>query len=156
MNLKSSDLVRAIVHTEPTACSCGRCVAMCERCPCIGTPQDMLRLIEAGHRDKLAPTLWAAQGFENAVEMIAIDAQGMNDPGVLSPCPFLRDGLCGLHDSGNKPTEGVLASCQHTQEEAARILAAVVASWLLPRNARLIAHLFALYEPPQGEGVILL
>lgn len=42
---------------KPVECSCGLCKAMCHT-PCLGTPQDILALIDAGYADKLCYTDW--------------------------------------------------------------------------------------------------
>lgn len=42
---------------KPTACSCEKCKSQC-RTPCLGTPEDIERLIDAGYKDRLAPTEW--------------------------------------------------------------------------------------------------
>lgn len=90
-------------------CSCGRCVQMCKTAPCIGTPQDILNIVNAGYRDRVAVTCWAA-GEKYGVPRLYIMAPLYdNDRGC---CSFLdKNGLCELHDQGLKPTEGKLASC---------------------------------------------
>ena len=47
---------------KPSACKCRACRNQC-RTPCLGTPDDILRLIEAGHQDKLAVTYWCVGMF---------------------------------------------------------------------------------------------
>ena len=42
---------------KPVSCKCDKCRNQC-RTPCLGTPDDILRLIEAGYRSRLVPTLW--------------------------------------------------------------------------------------------------
>jgi len=95
------------IHTE-NACSCPTCQKMCKTCPCLGTPEDILNIIIAGHGDKLAFTLWGtgliSGEHDSIVEMIQprMDKNG---------CAFLDDkNLCTLHDLGLKPTEGKLAN----------------------------------------------
>ncbi|MBD5237737.1 MAG: hypothetical protein HDS62_09485 [Bacteroidales bacterium] len=89
-----------------TECSCDKCKNQC-RTPCLGTPEDIDRLIRAGYGDRLAPTLWGAGiliGCTNKI--IKLIAPKQEDNGW---CAFrTSDGLCELHDKGLKPTEGKL------------------------------------------------
>jgi hypothetical protein len=97
----------AATGDQVNSCSCDKCKDMCRHCPCIGTPIDMLRLIDAGYIDKLEFTYWAA-GLNYGIE-----ATRMITPVKLpwGPCAFLtEDGLCELHDKGLKPTEGKLVT----------------------------------------------
>lgn len=43
---------------RPVECRCRLCRQQC-RIPCLGTPEDILRLLKAGYRERLAPTRWA-------------------------------------------------------------------------------------------------
>ena len=90
------------------ACSCTTCQNMCKT-PCLGTPDDILKLIEAGYADRLAPTEWA-YGLLVGTHTTTIM---MMQPKLASNgyCTFYKDGLCELHDLGLKPTEGRLAHC---------------------------------------------
>ena len=91
---------------KPSVCNCHRCKSQC-RTPCLGTPEDINKLIEAGYQDRLAPTLWAAgilMGLtDRPIKMIQARQE---DDGW---CTFYHDGLCELHDKGLKPTEGRLS-----------------------------------------------
>lgn len=88
-----------------TNCKCQKCKSQC-RTPCLGTPQDIERLIDAGYGKRLAPTLWAAgmiMGICKApIPMIQAKAGE-------EWCTFYKDGLCELHEKGLKPTEGRLS-----------------------------------------------
>lgn len=59
--IKETQLKRIIRKTgrKPCECKCSLCKMQCHT-PCIGTPQDIENLIDAGYTDKLAPTLWGA------------------------------------------------------------------------------------------------
>lgn len=91
---------------KPTVCDCAKCQSQCHT-PCLGTPEDIARLIERGYGDRLAPTTWAAgmvMGVtDRPVEMI--QAVQRED----GYCTFFHDGKCELHDLGLKPTEGRLS-----------------------------------------------
>lgn len=95
------------MHIE-NECSCPTCQKMCKKCPCLGTPEDILKIIMAGYGDKLSRTSWgtgiASGEHDSIVEMIQprMDKDG---------CAFLDNkNLCTLHDLGLKPTEGKLAN----------------------------------------------
>ncbi len=95
--------------TKPSSCKCQKCKQQCMNSPCIGTPEDMKRLIDAGYADRLAPTQWAFGMLigmhHEPVAMIA--PQFDQERGC---CTFLKDGLCTLHELGLKPTEGRLSN----------------------------------------------
>lgn len=97
-----------------TACSCNTCKNMCKIQPCIGTPEDIAKLVLAGHGGKMAKTTWMVgmlTGTTSApIDMYQIMANEDNS------CPFLdENNLCELHDAGLKPTEGRLS--HHTDAE---------------------------------------
>lgn len=86
---------------------------MC-KVPCIGTPKDIEAIIDAGYADRLKETMWMV-GYLAVKEKPIAMIQPTEKDGW---CAFRRsDGLCELHDSGLKPTEGVLASCKVIEEE---------------------------------------
>ena len=41
----------------PTNCNCERCKEQCHT-PCLGTPEDIERLIDAGYDNRLTPVWW--------------------------------------------------------------------------------------------------
>lgn len=114
---------------EPTVCDCPVCRDMCHRGPCIGTPEDMAKILKAGHRDKLSCTTYAALTIAG-VPPVNMVAPKMTEKG----CTFLTDkGLCSLHDSGLKPTEGKLLSCQRVaSREALDMIVSVAQTWMEP------------------------
>lgn len=89
-----------------TFCKCKKCQSQCNT-PCLGTPDDILKLIEAGYADRLAPTMWSAGmllGVTN--HSIYLIASKTGEDGM---CTFFHGGLCELHDKGLKPLEGKLS-----------------------------------------------
>lgn len=102
--------IMALSGTKPSECSCDSCKRLCHT-PCIGTPEDIEKLINAGYGDRLAPSLWCV-GMLNGLTRTPIK--------MIMPireesgwCTFrLPDGLCELHEKGLKPLEGKLASCR--------------------------------------------
>lgn len=89
----------------PKECKCKLCKQQCHT-PCLGTPSDILKLMNAGYSDKLSFTDWKAgivMGCtDHVVTMVQATVNG-------DWCIFYHDGLCELHDKGLKPTEGVLS-----------------------------------------------
>ena len=88
-----------------TECQCQKCKEQC-RTPCLGTPDDILQLIKKGYADKLAITYWAV-GM--TVGKLSAPIPMVQIKRTENGCIFFRDGLCELHDSGLKPTEGKLS-----------------------------------------------
>lgn len=87
-------------------CSCNTCKKMCVDNPCIGTPKDIQKIIDAGFKKYLSSTIWAVsiRFGELPINIIA-------PLRLPTGCAFLNeDGLCKLHDLGLKPTEGRLAT----------------------------------------------
>lgn len=132
-----TDVIKLLSGTTENQCSCKDCVNMCYRCPCLGTPTDILKIMEAGHTDKIILTDWAAAvaaGFP-VITMFQIKHE------TGTACVFLKNDLCSLHDKGLKPTEGKLAS--HTGIDKIiknKIPAglAIASTWLLPGNTKTI------------------
>ena len=89
-----------------TECKCVRCRNQCHT-PCLGTPEDISKLIEAGYQDRLAPTQWMVgmlmKVHDRPILMVQPKVEGNGW------CTFYHDGLCELHDLGLKPTEGKLS-----------------------------------------------
>jgi hypothetical protein len=90
---------------KPTACSCDRCKSQCHT-PCLGTPEDIGKLIDAGYRNRLAPTSWLVGMLMGVIDRPIEMVQPKVENGW---CTFYHDGLCELHDKGLKPTEGRLS-----------------------------------------------
>ena len=105
--ISETPLQRIIRRTgrKPVACKCNLCKQQCHQ-PCLGTPQDILRLVEEGYAERLSYTQWAAGIFMRCTDHVV----NMIQPKVEGDwCTFYHDGLCELHDKGLKPTEGRLS-----------------------------------------------
>ena len=75
-----------------TECSCNICKKMCQTTPCIGTPKDIEKIIEAGFANKLSVTSWATGlmiGTHN--EIINIIAPKFDEN--KKSCSFYENGL---------------------------------------------------------------
>lgn len=130
---------------KPVSCKCKTCKEQCE-VPCLGTPEDIWALIEAGYRDKLFLTEWCVGLILGKLNYSIRMVQALQtDQG----CAFRTDeGLCSLHDLGLKPTEGRLSHHTITKEnfKFSRGLAYNVAQeWMDGRNRPLVNKILELY-----------
>lgn len=97
---------------KPVQCKCRKCKEQCKT-PCLGTPDDILRLIRAGYKDKLASTAWCVGMALGRTNFPVPMVQAIQ---TASGCVFYKNGLCELHDAGLKPTEGKLSHHSIRQE----------------------------------------
>lgn len=92
---------------KPISCKCQLCKNQCVVSPCLGTPQDIENIIDAGYADRIKDTSWATgivMGWNT--EIISMYQAEFTPTG----CTFLSiTGQCELHDKGLKPTEGRLS-----------------------------------------------
>lgn len=109
--------------------------------PCLGTPEDIEKIIDAGYGERIMSTAWGAgimMGVNNQViEMYQAEQRS-------SGCTFFKDGLCELHDLGLKPTEGKLSHHSITTENTVKTKGLswnVAKEWLDPINAPTIARI---------------
>lgn len=141
-NLKMTPLQRIMDRTgkSPSECKCALCKLQC-RTPCIGTPQDILRLIDAGYGSRLTVWTWPFGLVWGLIDFEVTMIQPKEENGF---CTFFHDGLCELHDLGLKPTEGRLShhtTKVETLKPAKSIGWAVVQEWLAPDNADVVKQI---------------
>lgn len=144
----SDVILRKIIQKtgrKPVQCRCAECKKQC-RTPCLGTPQDILALIEAGHSDKLSKTEWLVGmilgKLEVSISMVQLiqTKQGW--------CICYNDGLCELHDLGLKPTEGKLSyhTIKAENYKFAKMLSWNVArEWISAENESAIEQIHKLF-----------
>jgi hypothetical protein len=89
-------------------CKCQLCKKQCQVSPCLGTPDDIGRIISAGYKDQLAITEWAAGIMMGVTNEVILVVAPLFDR-AKGACTFYENGLCTLHDRGLKPTEGKLS-----------------------------------------------
>lgn len=138
-----SQLHRIIRKTgrKPCQCKCKLCQEQCHQ-PCLGTPQDILRLIDAGYADRLAVTEWVAGLIMGMAPFPVPMIQARREDNGW--CTFFKDGLCELHDKGLKPTEGRLShhSLRADNWSPKKSISWHVArEWLLPDNGSTIVEI---------------
>ena len=97
--------IARVSQSKPTECHCKLCQQMC-RTPCLGTPEDIEQLIDAGYANRLQPTEWLVGAIVGLTPGPISMLQPRTEKGW---CTFYHDGRCELHDRGLKPTEGKLA-----------------------------------------------
>lgn len=137
--IKETSLQRIMRKTgrRPCQCKCSQCKEQCHT-PCLGTPEDIEKIIDAGYADKLEITHWASgiiMGVTNQV-IPMIQARAGNEY-----CAFFKDGLCLLHDKGLKPTEGRLShhSIRKDNYKASKSISWNVAKeWTSEENAEIV------------------
>lgn len=132
-------IIRVTGH-KPTECACTACKKQCTIAPCLGTPQDIERLIDAGYGDRIRPTYWAAGILLLATDRIIFMYQAEFIDG--KGCVFLKDTLCQLHDKGLKPLEGRLSYHVNKLETHEQNIAWQVAKeWIDPANNEVIERI---------------
>lgn len=130
---------------QPVECRCSLCKRQC-RTPCLGTPEDILRLLKAGYRERLALTEWAAGMLCGKVPYPIPMVQARQN---ADGCVFFQDGLCELHAIGLKPTEGRLSHHTITKENlkfGKSLSWNVAKEWLDEKNAGTIQEIIRLME----------
>lgn len=112
MSRESIDKIMRATGRYPVDCDCPHCRRQCLT-PCLGTPEDIWRLIEAGYEKDLRVTFWAVGMLVGKVPFPIPMVQPLQ---TGHGCVFWEGGLCRLHGSGLKPTEGRLSYHTLTEE----------------------------------------
>lgn len=123
---------------KPVECKCSACKSQCMIAPCLGTPEDIEKIIDAGYGDKIFDTAWASGIMIGVTSKIVDMYQALQRP---EGCVFFKDGLCELHDKGLKPTEGRLSHHSIKPDNFVRAKSIswnVAKEWLDPINAETI------------------
>lgn len=146
--MEEIELQKIICKTgrKPTACTCAVCRNLC-RTPCLGTPEDILRLIKAGYLDKLAVSFWCVGMLLGQMKYPIVMVQAVTT--VEGWCVFYHEGLCELHDKGLKPTEGFLSHHSITEENydfSKNLTYNVAKEWLAQENLSVIGEVFNFFR----------
>jgi len=122
---KSNDFLSNLKTVACTGCSRG--VRMCYHTPCIGTVDDIEKIINAGHAKSLMLDWWCGipaeykapdrdNPFEDDVSYLTPAIVGFESKqskfARSGKCTMLENNLCKLHDADLKPTQGKLACCK--------------------------------------------
>lgn len=130
---------------KPIDCKCRICQSFCQT-PCLGTPEDILKLLDAGYGDKLKLTYWGVGMLYDAIDFPILMVQLIQQP---LGCIMFNKGLCGLHELGLKPTEGRLTHHIITSENLSfwkSLSWNVAREWLRPENEEVVQKIFLLLE----------
>lgn len=107
MSESTLDKISRKTGKKQTNCKCQLCKSQC-RHPCLGTPEDIAKLINTGYSNRLMIINWAgAQDLGVYNKDVAMVTPKLDKE--KGACTFFTDGLCELHDLGLKPTEGRLS-----------------------------------------------
>ena len=126
---------------RPIECKCQKCKQQCKT-PCLGTPEDILRLIKAGYKERLAITHWWVGIARGKLDFPVIMIQARQEENGY--CTFFHDGLCELHDLGLKPTEGRLSHHSITKENfkfGKSLSWNVAREWMDMRNGEIVEEI---------------
>ena len=126
---------------KPIECKCQKCKQQCKT-PCLGTPEDILRLIKAGYKERLAITHWWVGIARGKLDFPVIMIQARQEENGY--CTFFHDGLCELHDLGLKPTEGRLSHHSITKENfkfGKSLSWNVTKEWMDMRNGEIVEEI---------------
>jgi len=121
-------------------CKCNLCKQQCKT-PCLGTPEDIEKIIDAGHHEKIFATDWYAGVMAGSATRptFMFQAELVEETGF---CVFYKEGLCTLHDSGLKPTEGKLS---HHSTKIDNFKFNKSLSWMIAKE----------WENPENKEIIL-
>lgn len=126
---------------KPIQCKCVQCKKQCSVAPCLGTPDDIEKIVDAGHGDKILASAWQAGIMMKVTKETVPMFQAAH---TKDGCIFFKDGLCSLHDSGLKPTEGKLSHHSTSPDNfvAKKSISWNVAKeWMDPNNLETIKRL---------------
>lgn len=140
INNEIADKIMRVTGRHPVACDCEHCRMQCMT-PCLGTPQDIWRLIRAGYVDRLRITFWCVGIIMGKISFPILMVQAHQ---TRQGCVFWKDGLCELHHTGLKPTEGCLSHHIITEENLCfekSLSWNVAREWINPANISLIGKI---------------
>ena len=150
--MKESTYQKIIRKTgrKPIECKCQACKQQCKT-PCLGTPQDIMKIIESGFGDRLFRTHWAVGLLLGHLDTTVPMVQAEQTP---NGCIFHKNGLCELHILGLKPTEGKLShhSIREDNFKLSKSLSWNVArEWVVAENAEIVATIFGMFDNSEGR-----
>jgi Fe-S-cluster containining protein len=124
---------------EVSECDCGICQSMCRQAPCIGTPADIVQLINNGYIHQLETCGYSAGNVIGIETFFSVQIKTDTRGG----CPLFKDGKCTIHNI--KPTDGKLASCKslffNREDKKPTYLHLIAESWNASENLSRIAFI---------------
>lgn len=132
--MKEFDLIVKYSGVKPSSCTCDKCQSMCKQAPCIGTPLDILRLIQNGYIEYLEMYNWQA-GLDIGIPSTPmVQISGKKEDNC---CPLFVNGRCSINPI--KPTDGKLASC--SKHASHRYLKFIAQLWTIDKFQGLVKFL---------------
>lgn len=128
---------------KPSECSCKTCRGLCAMVPCMGTPQEIKAIIDAG-KINILTRKWHLGSVAHG--MPPLDIVMVRPVAVGRGCSQFDGEHCALHHTGLKPSEGKFAN----HAEQASSFWGIASTWFLDENAELVAWLrdqFPALEP---------
>lgn len=126
-DIEVKEAYEKISQIPKSTCNCQRGVAMCKKVPCMGTVENMEKIMDAGYSKNLMLEWWSGTGstlkhgftkygnpFTEDVMYLCPAVIGYE--GKVAPfkrggtCNLLKDDLCSIHSI--KPVQGQIACCQ--------------------------------------------
>lgn len=135
---------------KPIDCKCRICQSFCQT-PCLGTPEDIIRLFNAGYGDKLKLTYWGVGMLYGILDCPILMVQLIQRP---TGCILFSEGRCELHGLGLKPTEGRLAHHIITSENLSfqkSLSWNVAREWLRKENESIVKEVFGRLAGLRGK-----
>lgn len=129
----------------PVQCSRSICKQQCHT-PCLGTPDDIERIIDAGYADRLELTNWATGIFLGVINVAVPMIQPVAGKEY---CAFFENGLCILHDKNLKPTEGRLSHHTVRKDNFNPVMSLalnVAKEWMMTDNMEVISRVLNKFQ----------
>ena len=129
----------------PVQCSCSICKQQCHT-PCLGTPDDIERIIDAGYAYRLELTNWATGIFLGVINVAVPMIQPVAGKEY---CAFFENGLCILHDKNLKPTEGRLSHHTVRKDNFNPVMSLawnVAKEWMMTDNMEVISRVLNKFQ----------
>lgn len=139
------EIIKKKTGREEVECSCEHCQNQC-KVPCLGTPDDILRLLEAGYRQQLSVSYWMIGALLGKIPHSVPMVQAIK---TEHGCIFHKDRLCELHSLGLKPTEGKLSHHEIKPDNFIFELSLnwnVAKEWMDMKNLHKIIRIFFLMD----------
>jgi hypothetical protein len=123
-----------ITGNTPVDCVCDKCINLCKKSPCTGTPAEILRLINNGFIHRIQPAFYAAYVLHPITMYTVCFDQAKGS------CSFLLNDRCELHTVGLKSMEGRMTDCRIPRRPKGKIPLpyAVALTWTVQENAKTI------------------
>jgi len=127
---------------KSSECACKTCRGLCAMVPCMGTPQDIKAIIDAG-RGHILTRKWHLGSCCHG--MPPLDIVMVRNVEIGSGCSQFDGEHCALHHTGLKPSEGKFAN--HAEQHSS--FWAIASMWFLEENAELVAWLRDQFPTPE-------